>query len=124
MVEVRTFGTSGSAEYSFKIDEGLWTDFRPLNDNGLLVSHSRFLLQGKHVIHVRARIAEDPHGISSVKDVGFMGQASYRPAQVALRDELLEPSGEALRPGCSATGALEFLALGALTLLRRRRRRN
>lgn len=195
VLDVRTFGTTGSAEFSFKIDDGLWTDFRPVEGNELLVSHPRFLLQGQHVIHVRARIAEDPHAISASRDVGFMvdweapelsltpdlatdrlvvsardvlsadrlefayrvgdgstsafgaareislsaveqqggvtvlardefgnvGQATYRAPQVALREDVAEELGQGPRAGCSATGGLELLALGALALLRRRR---
>ena len=197
VIDVRTSGTSGSAEFSFKIDDGLWTDFRPVQGNELVVSHPRFLLQGRHVIHVRARIAEDTHAISASKDVGFMvdweapelslaqdlerdrlivtardvlsgdkleyayrvgegaasafgaareislsavevqggvtvfardefgnvGQASWRPAQVALRPDVAQalPDAAQANAGCSATGGLEFLALGALALLRRRR---
>jgi len=73
VLDVRTLGKSGSPEYSFKIDDGLWTDFRPADaENTLEVSHPRFLLQGRHVIHVRTRIAEDPHAISAARDVGFV----------------------------------------------------
>ena len=196
VLDVRTFGTTGSAEFSFKIDDGLWTDFRPVANNELLVSHPRFLMQGQHVIHVRARIAEDPHAISNSKDVGFVvdweapevslqadpatdrvlvtardvvsgdklqfayrvgegaasafgaareislsaveqqggvtvlvrdefgnvGQAVYRAAQVALRpDVAAEVPTPTQGAGCSTTGGLELLALGALALLRRRR---
>ncbi len=72
VLDVRTLGKSGSAEYSFKIDDGLWTDFLPATDGQLLVSHPRFLLQGQHLISVRARVAEDPHAPSSAKQIGFM----------------------------------------------------
>ncbi|MDP1821976.1 MAG: hypothetical protein Q8L48_01995 [Archangium sp.] len=196
VLDVRTLGTSGSAEFSFKIDDGLWTDFRPVEGHELLVSHPRFLLQGQHVIHVRARIAEDPHAISASRDVGFkvdweapeitltadpttdrllvsardvlsadrlefayrvgegeasafgapreislsaveqqggvtvlvrdefgnVGQATYRPPQVALRDDVADTLDPSQQPaGCSTTGGLELLALGALALLRRRK---
>lgn len=196
VLDVRTLGASGSPEYSFKIDDGMWTDFVPAQANELTVSHPRFLIQGRHVIHVRSRIAEDPHAISSQKDVGFMvdweapelslrpdlehdllvvtardvisadrlefayrvgegsssgfgpardvslsaievqggvtvfardefgnvGQSIYRAAQVAVRPEAVEQVPELTqRSGCSATGGLELLALGALALLRRRR---
>lgn len=197
VIDVRTTGTSGSAEFSFKVDDGLWTDFRPVVDHELVVSHPRFLLQGQHVVHVRARIAEDTHAISASKEVGFMvdweapevslvadlehdrllvtardvisadrlqyayqvgegarsefgaareislsaieqqggvtvfardeygnvGQAIYRAPQVALRPDVTQalPGGQQVNAGCSATGGLELLALGALALLRRRR---
>lgn len=72
ILDVRALGKPGSAEFSFKIDDGLWTDFQPVTNDELVVSHPRFLLQGRHVIHVRARIAEDPHALSSPKDVAFL----------------------------------------------------
>ncbi len=197
-LEVRTMGMAGTAEYSFKIDEGLWTDFVPATEGRLSVSHARFLMQGKHVIYVRARMADEPHGISSAKQVGFVvdweapeislradtaidrllvtardvvsvnhleyayqlgeeavssfgpareislsaveaqggvtvfardefgnvGQAKYRPPQVALRPELAaQASNQEQTTGCSSTAAVELLALGALSLLRRRRQR-
>ncbi|MFZ5445743.1 MAG: hypothetical protein ACOZQL_37465 [Myxococcota bacterium] len=72
LLDVRTFGKSGSAEFSFKIDDGLWTDFQPVKGDELLVSHPRFLIQGRHTIHVRARIAEDPHALSAPRSIGFL----------------------------------------------------
>jgi hypothetical protein len=195
VLDVRALGSSGSAEFSFKIDDGLWTDFQPVQNNELVVSHPRFLLQGSHVIHVRTRMAEDPHAISTPGDIGFLvdweapeltltpnlerdrlevsardvlsedrllfayrvgegdqsefgpareislsaveaqggvtvfardefgnvGQATYRPPQVALRPEVTDEltGGDAQRAGCSTTGGLELLAIGALALLRR-----
>ncbi len=71
VLDVRTLGKSGSPEFSFKIDDGLWTEFQPVANDELVVSHPRFLLQGHHVIHVRARVSEDPHAVSQVKDLGF-----------------------------------------------------
>ncbi|MFT3709264.1 MAG: hypothetical protein QM817_16615 [Archangium sp.] len=196
IIDVRTLGKSGSAEFSFKIDDGLWTDFLPTENNELVVSHPRLLMQGRHVIHVRARIAEDPHAISVAQDVGFVvdweapevsltadtatdrvvvkardvvsgdklefayqvgngpqssfgaarpislsavevqggvtvfardefgnvGQAVYRAATVALRPDGVTPIDSTLpaAAGCS-TGSTALL-LGALALLRRRRR--
>jgi hypothetical protein len=72
VLDVRTLGKSGSAEFSYRIDQGLWTEFQPVTDNELVVSHPRFLLQGHHTISVRARIAEDPHALSVTKDIGFL----------------------------------------------------
>ena len=194
VLDVHTLGTSGSAEFSTKIDDGMWTDFRPVLNGELLVSHPRFLMQGQHVIHVRARIAEDSHAISAETTVGFkvdweapeislkpdlandrlvvhardvvsadrlefayrvgegdistfgaareislsaieqqggvtvfardefgnVGEAVYRTATVALREDPAAEVAGKLGVGCSTTGGL--LALGALALLRRRRR--
>ncbi len=72
VLDVRTVGKAGSAEFSFKIDEGLWTDFVPVTNDELIVSHPRFLMQGNHVIHVRARVSEDPHAISASREIGFL----------------------------------------------------
>ncbi|MGV3626011.1 MAG: hypothetical protein ACO1OB_34695 [Archangium sp.] len=72
VLDVRTIGKEGSAEYSFKIDNGLWTDFTPATNNELVVTHSRFLLQGQHTISVRTRVAEDPRGISSPRVIPFL----------------------------------------------------
>lgn len=196
VLAVSTSGLSGSAEYSVKVDEGLWSEFRPAVGDELVVSHPRFLLQGKHVLHVRARVAEEPQGLSAPRDVGFvvdwdapeltltadqardrllvtardfvsadrlefayrvgdgavsafgpareialsaveqqggvtvlardefgnLAQATYRAPQVALRPDLAaELPATSQGPGCSSTGGLELLALGALALLRRRR---
>lgn len=72
VLAVNTFGKAGSAEYSVRIDEGLWSEYRPAVDGELVVSHPRFLLQGKHVISVRARVVEDPHAPSAAHDIGFV----------------------------------------------------
>lgn len=197
VLDVRTLGATGSPEFSVKIDDGLWSEFLPADGTSLTVSHPRFLLQGSHVIHVRARHAEDPQGISAPKSVGFavdweppevtlradetadrivvtasdvvsgdklqyayrvgdeaasafgpareisysaveqqggvtvlvkdafgnVGEASWRPAQVALRPEVQDVTPTSSGTGCSASGA-GVLALGALALLRRRRARS
>jgi|APLak6261679142_1056127.scaffolds.fasta_scaffold00029_73 hypothetical protein len=197
VLDVRTLGKSGSPEYSFRIDNGLWTDFQPASHDELIVSHPRFLLQGQHVIAVRTRVAEDPHALSAPTEIGFLvdweapeltltadpasdrllvtardvlsadrltfayqvgegarsdfgaarpislsaieaqggvtvfardeygnvGEATYRPPQIALRPDVAQPLPDASLEGrgCSSTGGLELLALGALALLRRRR---
>ena len=72
VLDVRAIGKEGSAEYSFKIDNGLWTDFVPATNGELVVTHSRFLLQGAHTISVRTRVAEDPRGISSPRELPFL----------------------------------------------------
>ncbi|MEW5737772.1 MAG: hypothetical protein AB1938_02540 [Myxococcota bacterium] len=65
-------GKAGSPEYAVRIDDGLWSDFRPAVNGQLSVSHPRFLLQGAHTIWVRTRVAEDPQGISPPQPVGFL----------------------------------------------------
>ncbi len=86
VLDVRTFGTSGSAEFAYKIDDGLWNEFRPVQGNELVVAHPRFLLQGAHVIHVRARIAEDSHAVSAATQVGFM--VDWEPPELSLQPDL------------------------------------
>ncbi len=72
VLHVEALGKPGSAEFSYQVDDGLWSTFRPVERETLVVSHSRFLLQGPHVIHVRSRVAEDPQGLSASADVGFV----------------------------------------------------
>lgn len=195
VLDVRALGKSGSPEFSYRVDRGLWTDFMPAFGDELVVAHPRFLLQGRHLIEVRARIAEDPHALSapvalgftvdweppevslrvdrerdrvqvSARDVitaterlefayqvgagavsafgpereislsavevqggvtvlvrdelGLVGRATWRPAEVAWRPDTPEEATALPGTGCSSSGGL--LALGALALLRRRRR--
>lgn len=64
VLDVRALGKAGTVEFAYQVDDGLWTDFRPVPDDTLTVAHSRFLIQGQHTIQVRSRVAEDPHGVS------------------------------------------------------------
>ncbi len=64
VLSVGTTGKVGVGEYAVRVNDGLWSDFRPATGGELVVEHPSFLLQGRHVIDVRARVAEDPHGIS------------------------------------------------------------
>jgi hypothetical protein len=64
VLAVEALNKPGTPEFSFKVDDGLWTDFRPAENGVLRVSHPRFLIQGQHRISVRSRVAEDPSGIS------------------------------------------------------------
>lgn len=86
VLDVRALGKAGSAEFSFRIDDGLWTDFVPVQGDELVVSHPRFLLQGHHVISVRARVAEDLHAISAPVRVDFL--VDWEPPEVSLRQDL------------------------------------
>ena len=70
-LEVQASGKPGTPEYAVKIDNGLWSDFRPADGDVLSVSHPRFLIQGQHTIFVRSRVAEDPHGVSEAVAVPF-----------------------------------------------------
>ncbi|MBK7860163.1 MAG: hypothetical protein IPJ65_16420 [Archangiaceae bacterium] len=72
VLSVKAEGVEGTPEFSTRVDEGLWTEFHPANAAGQLeVSHPMFLLQGTHQISVRARVAEDPHGVGEPAVVPF-----------------------------------------------------
>lgn len=71
VLEVSARGKEGTATYSVKIDDGLWSDFSVAEGGLLRVSHPRFLIQGQHTISVRARVEEDPSGISEGVPVPF-----------------------------------------------------
>ncbi len=72
VLDVRALGASGTSEFAWRLNDGLWSDFLAAPAHELLVSHPGMLLQGRHVIHVRSRLAEDPHGISAPVSVGFL----------------------------------------------------
>ncbi len=66
LLDVQATGLPGSVEYSYRIDQGLWSVFQPAAADGTLeVAHPALLLQGRHVVAVRARLEEQPHGVSS-----------------------------------------------------------
>jgi hypothetical protein len=72
VLRVETSAKAGSPEFSTRVDHGLWTDFVAAKDGLLPVAHPLFLLQGPHTIEVRARMAEDAHGISEIAQVGVV----------------------------------------------------
>lgn len=82
VLHVEALGKAGTPEYSVRIDDGMWNDFVLANGDELVVSHPRFLLQGQHTIEVRARVAEDPHGLSAPQKVGFL--VDWEPPEVTL----------------------------------------
>lgn len=82
VLHVEALGKPGTPEYSVRIDDGMWSDFLPAKGEALVVSHPRFLLQGPHTIWVRARVAEDPHGLSAPQKVGFL--VDWEPPEVSL----------------------------------------
>lgn len=65
-------GGEGTPEFAYRVDGGLWSTFLAPNAEGELeVSHPRLLLQGNHLIEVRSRLAEHPHGVSAPVPIGF-----------------------------------------------------
>lgn len=71
ILNVSATNKEGSAEFAYKIDDGMWSTFFPAPGNEFEVSHPRFLIQGLHTIWVRSRVAEDEHGISAPVQVPF-----------------------------------------------------
>ncbi|MFZ5468386.1 MAG: hypothetical protein ACOZIN_03020 [Myxococcota bacterium] len=83
VLDVRALGVEGTAEFAYRVDQGLWSTFLLANaQHELEVSHPAFLLQGQHVIEVRSRLADDPHGISAPVAIGF--QVDWEPPEVSL----------------------------------------
>ncbi len=72
VLDVRALGVSGPAEFAYRVDGGLWSTFLVPNSAGELeVSHPSFVFQGVHQIEVRARLADEPSGISAPTVVAF-----------------------------------------------------
>ncbi|MGQ0507164.1 MAG: hypothetical protein ACT4TC_17790, partial [Myxococcaceae bacterium] len=101
VLDVSTRGGQDDAEYSYRVDRGLWTTYmKPDLMKRLEVTHPRLALQGVHEIEVRARLADDPHGVSA-------------PVKVAMRVDLDAPS-VVLRPN-GESRTLEVIAHDAVT---------
>lgn len=71
LLDVQSVSKEGTATFSVKIDDGLWSEFGVAENGVLRVSHPRFLIQGQHTISVRSRVEEDPHGVSEPVQVPF-----------------------------------------------------
>jgi hypothetical protein len=83
LLKVRASNKSGHPQFSVRLDNGLWSDFRDPDEGGTLgVSHPRLLIQGAHTIFVRARTAEDPHGVSAEVSVPVF--IDWDPPEIAL----------------------------------------
>ncbi len=83
MLNVEALGLFGTPQVSYKIDNGLWTDFITAPSGELTVSHPKLTLQGRHTIAVRTRIAESPHGVSRPKVIDFV--VDYAAPDVTLK---------------------------------------
>ncbi|MHB8873383.1 MAG: LBP/BPI/CETP family protein [Myxococcaceae bacterium] len=83
VLDVRSLGAVGTAEFAYRVDEGMWSTFLAADAHELEVSHPAFLIQGMHRIEVRSRIAEEPHGISAPVALGF--RVDWEPPEVSLR---------------------------------------
>lgn len=82
VLDVKALGGSGTAEFAYRIDDGMWSTFLAAAQGELEVSHPSFLMQGLHAIEVRSRWAEDAHGISAPVKVGFL--VDWEPPEVKL----------------------------------------
>lgn len=83
VLSVRAVGMSGTPEFAFRVDGGLWSTFLAATSQGELeVTHPAFLLQGRHVIEVRSRMAEEPFGVSAPVEVGFT--VDFAPPEVKI----------------------------------------
>lgn len=82
ILDVSATGKPGSAQFSWKVDHGMWTDFVTASGGELTVTHPVLALQGVHTISVRSRVAEDPHGISAPAQVTFV--VDYAAPEVTL----------------------------------------
>ncbi|MBX7117262.1 MAG: hypothetical protein K1X64_23290 [Myxococcaceae bacterium] len=73
VLAVSAVGAPGSVEYAYRIDNGLWSTFRRANHAGeLAVRDPLLLLQGTHNVEIRARGADDIHGVSQPVSVGVV----------------------------------------------------
>jgi hypothetical protein len=83
VLDVKMIGMSGTAEFGYRVDDGLWHAFQTADPAGQLqVSDPAFLLQGIHRIDVRSRSSDEPRGISAPVSVGFL--VDWEPPEVFL----------------------------------------
>ncbi len=107
VLAVSALNKPGSPEFSYRVDRGLWTDFVDAPGGELVVSHPAFLMQGVHQIEVRARTAEDPHGISAPSSVGFL--VDWEAPELALSlDRAADRVVVSAHDVVTADGALQF----------------
>jgi hypothetical protein len=63
-VAVNATGIDSAAQYGYRVDGGLWTDFQPAAGGYLQVTHPALLLDGHHTVEIRARPEAHPGSIS------------------------------------------------------------
>lgn len=108
IVRVSARGITGSPEYAWRVNGGLWTDFVPALSNGTLeITHPLFALEGVHTLEIRSRTREQPTGISSPVRVGVTLDWTAPSVKISADRE-----GNRLRVEASdsitAAGELEF----------------
>jgi hypothetical protein len=83
VLDVRMLGRSGTAEFGYRVDDGLWHAFQTADAAGQLrIADPGFLFQGRHQIDVRSRSSDEPRGISAPASVGFT--VDWQPPEVFL----------------------------------------
>jgi hypothetical protein len=101
VIAVGSAGVKGTPEYSYRVDGSLWTAFAGVKGDLLEVAAPQFLIQGRHLIEVRSRVAEDPHGVSEGIPVPFF--VDWDPPAVSfaadrLHDRLVLTAHDVLTP--------------------------
>jgi hypothetical protein len=108
LLEVAVLDKAGTPELSVRVDDGLWSDFAPAPAGLLRVAQPRLLWQGPHTLWVRARVAEDPAGLSAPAAVPVV--IDYEAPRVELaadraHDRLLVRAADAVTPARALTYA-------------------
>jgi hypothetical protein len=109
MLEVTSLDLAGNGrrtEYGYRIDGGLWSTW--YDGPRLEVEHPVFLLQGKHLIEVRSRLAEESESVDPTPaEVEFL--VDWEPPAVALAaDERQGRIAVRARDNVSPPEALSF----------------
>jgi hypothetical protein len=122
ILDVRALGGSGTPEFAYRIDDGMWSTFLAANEKSELeVTHPVFLIQGQHQIEVRSRYAEDAHGVSTPVKLGFL--VDWEPPEVNLAldreaDRITVAANDVITPAAAlqysyAVGSDAFSDFGA-----------
>lgn len=84
VLDVAALDVDGPVEWAFRVDDGLWSTFRPALGE-LRVTHPALLLQGTHRIEVRTRPVAEPHAVSAAVPVEVT--VDFQPPKLALRED-------------------------------------
>lgn len=85
VLDVAAVDASGAMEWAFRVDDGLWSTFRPAQGE-LRVTHPALLLQGVHRVEVRTRPVGEPHAVSAA--VPLEVTVDYQPPKLLLREDV------------------------------------
>lgn len=84
VLDVRALDAAGPVEWAFRVDDGLWSTFRPAQGE-LRVTHPALLLQGLHRVEVRTRPVDEPHAVSAPQAVEVT--VDFQPPKLAVRPD-------------------------------------